>query len=194
MENHIKQKEEGQRLEEEIKQRGAGLQSTNVEIQIIQEYKQLKSELNKHHLSCEDPSRLLAVLRNIKRCGYDPNKIAAEFSKIKSLKQRDKILQENCKMFDERIARCQSVLLLCEQIIRLKIGIGELLAFHTAVSEKAQMHNFHYLSVALAAALDAAFESDYIAFFVFSKYVILIAKFPKPIELRFSDGIIRDRS
>jgi hypothetical protein len=106
-------------------------------------------------------------------------------------------------MFDERIARCQSVLLLCEQIIRLKIGIGELLAligigellaFHTVVSEKAQMHNFHYLSVALAAALDAAFESDYIAFFVFSKYVILIAKFPKPIELRFSDGIIRDRS
>ena len=39
------------------------------------------------------------------------------------------------------MARCQSVLPLCEQIIRLQIGIGELLAFHTAVSEKAQMHN-----------------------------------------------------
>jgi hypothetical protein len=30
---------------------------------------------------------------------------------------------------------------LCEQIVRLPIGIGELLAFHTAVCEKAEMHN-----------------------------------------------------
>jgi hypothetical protein len=30
---------------------------------------------------------------------------------------------------------------LCEQIIRLRIGLGELLAFHTAISEKAEMNN-----------------------------------------------------
>ena len=39
------------------------------------------------------------------------------------------------------MARCQSVLPLAEQIIRLRIGIGELLAFHTAVSENAEKHN-----------------------------------------------------
>jgi hypothetical protein len=51
-------------------------------------------------------------------------------------------------MFEERIARCQSVLPLSEQIIRLRIGIGELLAFHTAVSEMAEMHNLSMESAA----------------------------------------------
>ena len=49
LEDHIKQKEEEkQRLEEEIKQRRAILESTNVEMQTINEYKQLKAELSKH--------------------------------------------------------------------------------------------------------------------------------------------------
>ena len=43
LENHVKQKEEEkQRLEEEIKQRRAILESTNVEVQTINEYKQLE--------------------------------------------------------------------------------------------------------------------------------------------------------
>ena len=43
-----------------------------------------------------------------------------------------KALQDNCKML-EREARRQSVLPIAEQIIRLRIVISELLAFHTAV-------------------------------------------------------------
>jgi hypothetical protein len=39
------------------------------------------------------------------------------------------------------MSRCREVLPLCEQIVQLRIGIGELLAFHTAVCEKAEMHN-----------------------------------------------------
>src|SRR5947209_1736078 len=47
--DHIKQQEEEkQRLGEEIKHRRAILESTNVEIQIINEYKKLKAELSKH--------------------------------------------------------------------------------------------------------------------------------------------------
>jgi hypothetical protein len=43
---HIKQKtEENQRLEEEIKHRPAILKSTDVEMETINEYKQLKAEL-----------------------------------------------------------------------------------------------------------------------------------------------------
>jgi hypothetical protein len=51
------------------------------------------------------------------------------------------MLQNDCKMLEERMARCQSVFSLCEQIVRLRIGMGELFAFHTAVSEKAELHN-----------------------------------------------------
>src|SRR5438874_1251447 len=141
LEGHIKHKEEEkQTLEEEIKQRRAILESTNVETQTINEYKKLKAELSKHHLSSEDPNKLVTVLNNIRHYGYDPKKIVAEFSNIKSLKRKEKVLQNNCKLLEERVARCREVLPLCEQIVRFRIGIGELLAFHTAVCEKAEMH------------------------------------------------------
>ena len=78
-------------LEDEIKHRRAILESTDLEIQTIKEYKQLKEELSKHHLSSEDPNKLVTVLNNIRHYGYDPKKIVAEFSNIKSLKRRENI-------------------------------------------------------------------------------------------------------
>jgi hypothetical protein len=93
--SHVKQMEtEKQRLEEEIKQRRALLESTNVEIHTINEYKQLKAELSKYHLSSEDPKKLVTVLNSIKHYRYDSKKIVAEFSNIQSLKQDKK----NCKI------------------------------------------------------------------------------------------------
>jgi 5'-3' exonuclease len=149
LEGHIKQKEEEkQMLEDEIKQRRAILESTNVEIQIINEYKQLKAELNKYHLSSEDPKRLLTVLTNLKGYRYDAKKIVAELSNIKSLKRRENALQYKCKLHEERMARCREVLPLCEQIVRFRIGIYELLAFHTAVCEKAERYNLSKESAA----------------------------------------------
>ena len=92
-------------------------------------------ELNKYHLSSEDPDKLLTALNNVKHYRYDPKKVVAEFSNIKSLRRREKALQDNSKRLEERMAKCQSVLPLCEQIIQIRIGISELLAFHTAVSQ-----------------------------------------------------------
>ena len=57
------------------------LEGRNVDIQTINEYKQLKEELSKRHLSSEDPGKLVRVLDNIKQYRYDPKKIVAEFSK-----------------------------------------------------------------------------------------------------------------
>jgi DNA replicative helicase MCM subunit Mcm2 (Cdc46/Mcm family) len=105
LEGHVKQKEEEkQRLEEEIKQTRAILESTNVEMETINEYKQLKAELSKYHLSSDDPQRLLTVLDNLKDYRYDPKKIVAEFSNIKSLKQREKALKDNCAMLEKRMS------------------------------------------------------------------------------------------
>jgi hypothetical protein len=149
IENHVKQKEEEeQRLEQEIKHKRVILESTNVDVQTINEYKQLKDELSKHRLSTEDPTRLLSILQTIKQIGYDPQKIVARFSYIKSLTQTEKGLGDNCKILEERVARCQGVLPLAEQISRLPIGICELLAFHTAVSETAEMNSLSMESAA----------------------------------------------
>jgi hypothetical protein len=101
LENHIKQMEtEKQRLEEEIKRSRAILESTNVEIQTMNEYMQLKAELSKYHLSSEDPKKLVTVLNSIKHYRYDTKKIVAEFSNIQSLKRREKALQDNCDIHE----------------------------------------------------------------------------------------------
>jgi hypothetical protein len=140
--DYIQQKlAEKQRLEEQILEAGAILESKNVDIETIGEFIQLKEHLSKHNLSLEDPTRLLSILQTIKQIGYEPEKIVARFSRIESLRQTEKGLKDNCKILEERIARCLEVIPLCEQIVRLRIGIGELLAFHTAVCEKAEMYN-----------------------------------------------------
>ena len=45
----------------------------------------------------------------------------------------------NAQQLEDRIMDCKDVLPLAEQITRLKTGISELLAFHSAVYEKADM-------------------------------------------------------
>jgi hypothetical protein len=95
LEGHVKLKEEEeQRLKEEIQQARAILESTNVEIQTINRYRQLKAELSKHNLSSEDTDRLLTLLNNIKQYRYDPRKTVEEISNIKSLKRREHL----CKL------------------------------------------------------------------------------------------------
>jgi hypothetical protein len=139
---HIKQKnEENQRLEEEIKHRRAILKSTDVEMETINEYKQLKAELSKYHLSSDDPERLLTVLDNLKDYRYDPKKILAEFSNIKSLKQREKALKDNCAMLEKRMSGDRQVIPLLQRIRSMGIGIDKLLPFSLAVNEKARTCN-----------------------------------------------------
>jgi hypothetical protein len=152
LECHVKQKEEEkQMLEEEIRHRRAILESTNVEIQTINEYKQLEAEeaeASKYHLSSEDPAKLLTVLNNVKHYRYDNKKIVAEFSNIKSLKRREKVLQSNCEILEKRMSTDSKVLPLLEQIRSMGIGIEKLLTFSVAVNEKAQKYN---LSISAAA-------------------------------------------
>ena len=142
VENHVKQKEEEkQTLEVEIKKRRAILESTNVEIQTINEYKQLKEELNKHGLSIEDPNRLLTILKSIKQLKYDPNKIIAEFSRMNSLKRTERILKNNCQILKKRMSEDRQVLPLLQRIRSMEIGIDKLLQFSLAVNEKARTYN-----------------------------------------------------
>lgn len=69
---------------------------------------------------------------------YDPEKIIKQFSHIKSLRQEERHLRDNCKIYESRLARHSDALPICERLYRLGIGLGELLAFHTAVSERAE--------------------------------------------------------
>ena len=147
--DHIKQQqEEKQRLEEEIKQRRAILESTNIDIQTINEYKKLKEELDVHGLSLEDPRILLSILKTIRKIGYEPQKIVRILSQIKSLRQTERKLIHRCKVLESQVARYREVLPLCERVMRARIGFPELLALHDAVTKKAGLEN---LSIGTAA-------------------------------------------
>ena len=87
-----------------------------MEIQTINEFKQLSEELSKYDLFTEEPERPVTVLINMKHCRYDPKKIVAEFSNIKSLKRREKILKDDCQMLKNRISEYRQVLPLLQQI------------------------------------------------------------------------------
>jgi hypothetical protein len=155
-EEHVKHKEEEkQRLEEEIKHRRAILENIDVDIQTIEVYKQLKSGLSKYHLSSEDPKRLLPLLTTIKHYRYDPKKIVAEFSNIRSLKRRENI--EDCEMLENRVADYRQVLPLLQRIRSMGIGIGKLLPFSLVVNEKAQKYN-----LSISAATYQLIEENYI--------------------------------
>jgi methionyl-tRNA formyltransferase len=86
--------EEKQRLEEQIQDAGALLQSKNVDIETISEYSQLKEHLAKHNLSLEHHTRLLSILQTIKQIGYEPVKIVAAFASMKSLMQKERQLKK----------------------------------------------------------------------------------------------------
>jgi hypothetical protein len=59
----MKQKlEEKQKIDQEIQQADATLQSKNVSIEAINEYLKLSEELDKHGLSFQDIDKLLNVL------------------------------------------------------------------------------------------------------------------------------------
>ena len=88
--------------------------------------------MGKYHL--EDPKR-----RALKKYKYDDKRIVAEFSVRRSMKKERIEIEFNRRRLEERITKVKNVLPLAEQIMRLKIGIGELLAFHSVVYEKAEM-------------------------------------------------------
>jgi hypothetical protein len=93
--------------------------------------------MDKYHL--EDPKKILNVLRALKKYKYDDKRIVAEFSVRRSMKKERIGIEFDRRRLEERIRKVKDVLPLAEQVMRLKVGIGELLAFHSAVYEKADM-------------------------------------------------------
>src|SRR5689334_17223839 len=69
-------------------------------------------------------------------------------------RQMERQLNNSRKDLQARLDRYEDVLPLCEQIVRLRICIEELLAFHTAVCEKAEMHNIPRESAAYSVIED----------------------------------------
>ena len=138
LEEHIKQKQaEKETLLHEIDESRVVIDSVNVDRQIIEDFKELKNEMNKYHL--EDPKKFLDVLRALKKYKYDDKRIMAEFSIRRSMKKERLGIEFDGRRLEDRMIKVKDLLPLAEQIMRLKVGIGELLAFRSVVYEKADV-------------------------------------------------------
>ena len=136
---YIKQKlEDKEKLEEQIKEAEAILQSKNVPIETIDEHIHLNEELSKHGISTKDIGKFVNVIKNMEQEGYDTKKIVAKARNIKSLKDNEKHLRNNCEMLAKRVDKHRQILPLAEKIMAMKISMVELLVFDDAVHDRAE--------------------------------------------------------
>jgi hypothetical protein len=133
--------EEKRKLEQEIKEATAILQSKNLDKKTINEFNLLKDQPSNHGLSAEDPTRFLSILQTIKQVGYEPQKIVAAFATMKSLRKEERRRKNNCKILEKQAAGYQRILPLAKQIASMRIGIDQLFAFNIIVNETAETYN-----------------------------------------------------
>ena len=83
--DYIQQKlQQKQKIEEQIKEAEAVLQSKNVAIETIDEHIHLNEELNKHGLSAKHIDKLVNAIKNVEQQGYDTKKIVSMVRSTKS--------------------------------------------------------------------------------------------------------------
>jgi hypothetical protein len=156
LEEHIKLKQaEKETLQHKIEEARAIIDSVSVDKQIIEDYKELKNEMDKYHL--EDPKKFLNVLRALKKYKYDDKRIVAEFSNRRSMKKERLGIEFDRRRLEDMITKVKNVLPLAEQLVGFKIGIGEVLAFHSAVHEKADMEKIPLDAAAYRIAEDIGY-------------------------------------
>ena len=109
LEKYIKQKQvEKETLQHEIDEARATIDSMNVDRQTMEEYKELKNEMDKYHL--QDPKKFLKVLRALKKYKYDDKRIMAEFSVRRSMKKERREIEFNRRILEGRIKKVKDVL------------------------------------------------------------------------------------
>jgi hypothetical protein len=127
--NYIKQKlVEKQKIEEQIQEVDAVLQTKNVKAKAINEYTKLNEKLGKHGLSTQDVNKLEKFVIGAKRYGFDPKNVGAKMSNIKQLEKRERQLVSNCTKFAKQMAKYREIIPLAQIIYDLHIGKNELIS------------------------------------------------------------------
>jgi hypothetical protein len=141
--NYIEKKlEEKQRIDEQVKEADATLQSKNVSIEAINEHIQLNEELRKYRLSTKDIHRLVNLLLAAKEYRYSPEKIVAKLRNVKRLENKENKLKNNCEALSKQADKYKEIIPLAQIIWDLHISKNELISFKIAVNEAAETYGF----------------------------------------------------
>jgi hypothetical protein len=140
--NYIEKKlEDKQKVDEQIKEADAELESKNVSIETINEHVKLNEKLKEYNLSFQDIDKLLNVLVNAREYQFDAKKIVAKLRSIKRLENKEKGLRGNCVIFSKQVKECNNILPLAQKIRALNIDIKELLVFDNIVNQIAKQYS-----------------------------------------------------
>jgi hypothetical protein len=120
-----------------------------VTLEAIDEHIKLNEELNKHDLSTHDIGKLLNLLKNAKRYGFDDKEIADKLYNIQEPEWKEKELKDKCKKFSKRISKYKDIVPLTEDIAAWGIGIDELLALKIGMNQAAKHYNLPPLAATL---------------------------------------------
>jgi hypothetical protein len=147
---HIKEKlDQKKKIEEELREADALLQSKNVNIEAINEHIQLNEKLNEYNLSFQDIDKLLNVLINAKENGFDSKKIVGKLRSIKRLEKKEEGLRNNCTIFAKQLTKYKEIIPLAELIHSMHISGRELVSFKAALNEAAETYGLTPTSAAL---------------------------------------------
>jgi hypothetical protein len=138
-----------QKVDEQIKEADAILQSKNVNIEAINEHIQLNEELSKYRLSTKDIHRLVNLLLAAKEYRYSPGKIVAKLRNVKRLENKENKLKNSCEMLSKQADKYKEIIPLAQLIWDLHISRSELISFKIAVNETAETYGLTPSSAAL---------------------------------------------
>jgi vacuolar-type H+-ATPase subunit I/STV1 len=141
--------QEKQKIDEQIKEADATLQSKNVSIEAINEHIHLKEELKKYRLSTKDIHRLVNLLEAAKEYRYSPGKIVAKLRSIKGLENKENKLKTSCDVLSKQADKYKGIIPLAQLIWDLHISKNELISFKIAVNEAVETYGLTPSAAAL---------------------------------------------
>src|SRR5215831_15581121 len=144
LEEHVNAlKSEKETLQREIEEKRAILDGVYADVEsrrkLVEEYAQMKADMRRYGIGPEDPRKIQTCFQRLKDANYKVEEVIAGYANMQTLRKERMELDEERRALEARLTRVKDALPLAEQITRLKMGIGELLAFHCAVYEKADM-------------------------------------------------------
>jgi predicted RNase H-like nuclease (RuvC/YqgF family) len=144
LEEHVNAlKSEKETLQREIDEKRAILDGVYTDVEsrrkLVEDYAQMRVDMRRYGIGPEDPRKIQTCFQQLKDANYNAKEVIAGYANMETLRKERMKLDEERRAFETRLTTVNNVLPLAEQITRLNIGVGELLAFHCAVYEKADM-------------------------------------------------------
>jgi hypothetical protein len=166
-----KKTSEKQRLEEDIekledKQLDArttlalALDQNKVYLTELEEFSNLKAQLDKHGIPVEDVQRTIKIIQGVQKSGYNVQTITGKLSDWEvwsaiqaKLQKSNEDLQKEYDHLSELVSSHQQKLSLCEQLQGIGFGLKELKLLYSTIMEVSAANN-----IALSIAVQKFFE------------------------------------